>query len=341
MKKVLLVELFAYHHECLYPQIRFLKDAGVDLTLVANQKLKKAIDALELDFEVTYFDFNKLSSFFALRSFIIKNKFEIVILNTIQGSAALKFSLLPLPKWVKVVGTLHDTSKLETSVGQRMISKKYNRFYTLSKYIQTPPMEKMRLETTCFNPCYFKEYQLVNLNKGSEIWISIPGSVSWSRRDYDFLVEIAQHNDLNKNVKFIILGNINSQDGIILSEKIKELGIADHFILFDHFVADELFHSYLKSSDYLLPLIHPDTPSAKQYLTNKISGVYPLSLGYQKTMICHEMFSTVNNFDYPSVYYHDLDACVELINKQEQAKTKISPNYQEDKERYLSFIGLQ
>lgn len=340
MKKVMLVELFSYHSECLYSQIKFLRYANVDLTLVVDERLKKIVEELELGIDILTFDFKKFSSLLKLRQLILKNGIDLVILNTMQGSVALKFSLLPFPKRIAIVGTLHDTSKLESSTGQKIISCRLNRFYTLSKYIRIPNIDNREFQSVYFNPCYFKEYEVEPLDKKDDIWITIPGSISLKRRDYDVLVKIAKYNKLNRQVKFILLGNMKKQDGEQLWEKIGKEGVKNRFITFDQFIPDSTFHSYLKMSDYLLPLIHPDTPAAKQYVQNKISGVFPLSQAYAITMLCHQMFSAVEGFDYPALFYQDVDQCVELINGLKKAEDFESPAYEEDRDRYLSLIGL-
>lgn len=332
MKKVALIELFNYHSECLYSQISFLKDANVDPLLVVDQRLEKIVRELDLDVNLFVFDFKKIQSLLQLRSLILKNKIEVVILNTMQGSAALKFSLLPFPKQIKRVGILHDTSKLETSLGQKIIVRGFRNFYTLGKYIQVP--DKPGLMTTYFNPCYFKKYETQPLDKQGNLWIVIPGSISYKRRSYDVLLDLAKHKGLKENVRFILLGNITKEDGLDFRSKIEAEGIQERFIVFDQFIPDGLFHSYLKAADYLLPLIHPDTPAAKQYTKNKISGLFPLAQAYGKTMLCHQIFEKVKDFEYPALFYQDIEGCVALVSAARKKEHSVFPHYEEDRKRY-------
>lgn len=336
--RVVLIELFNYHSECLFSQVSFLKDAKADVTLVINKKLENIVNELNLGVDLITYDFKRIRSLLKLRSFILKNKTEVVILNTIQGSTALKFSLLPFPKQIKILGILHDTSKLETSLGQKIISSRFNRFYTLGKYVQVLKVKKEKYKTTFFNPCYFSDYKIENLNKGNNIWITIPGSISFKRRSYDVMIDLAKNRGLAENVKFILLGNIKKEDGPQFLDKIVREGLEHRFIVFDQFIPGRLFFSYLSQSDYLLPLIHPETPAAKQYTRNKISGIFPLSQALGKTMLCHKMFAMVENFEYPKCFYNSIDECVSLITDSKKDSTFILPNYEEDKARYLSLF---
>ena len=336
--RVVLIELFNYHSECLFSQVSFWKDAKVDVTLVVNKKLENIVNELNLGVDLITYDFKKIRSLLKLRSFILKNKTDVVILNTIQGSTALKFSFLPFPKQIKILGILHDTSKLQTSLGQKIIATRFNRFYTLGKYVQVIKAKREKYNTTYFNPCYFSDYKIEDVNKGDNTLITIPGSISFKRRSYDVMIELAKNRGLAENVKFVLLGNIKKEDGPQFLDIIVREGLEHRFIVFDQFIPGSLFYSYLSQSDYLLPLIHPETPAAKQYTKNKISGIFPLSQAFGKTMLCHRMFDAVEDFEYPKCFYNSVDECVSLITDSKKDSTFVLPNYEEDKERYLSLI---
>lgn len=338
--KVALIELFNYHSEVLYSHIKFLKDANTEIIVFVDESSRKAMSDLGLNVDTYFFDFNKFSSLLALRTFIIKNNFDKVIVNTLQGSRALKFSILPFPKRIKFVGVLHNTSKLETSFGQKIISKCINRFFLLAKYVSVPENVSANIEVSYFNPCYFANYENRELSKGDEIWMTIPGGVSLRKKDFDFLIKLAQHPMLKENVRFVLLGNIKRDNGPELYEKLKEKNLLDRFKIFDSFIPNELFHSYIQQSDYLMPLIHPNTPQGEKFTKNKISGTFTLAMGYGIAMLCHKMFENIEGFEYSTLYYESLDQCVGLINSNEKSTVVNRADYEDDRNRYLSFIGL-
>ena len=61
------------------------------------------------------------------------------------------------------------------------------------------------------------------------------------------LMELANHKKLSRNVKFILFGNITKEDGMDFWGRVKAEGIEERFIVFDQFIPDEVFHSYLKA----------------------------------------------------------------------------------------------
>lgn len=74
--------------------------------------------------------------------------------------------------------------------------------------------------------------------------------------------------------------------------------------------------------------MHTEIPAGKQYVKNKISGVFPLSQGYGKTMLCHQIFENLKHFDYPALFYNNIEECVALISNFKKIEKFISPGYE-------------
>lgn len=85
------------------------------------------------------------------------------------------------------------------------------------------------------------------LDKKGSVWVTVSGSISYKRRSYEVLMELANHKKLSRNVKFILFGNITKEDGMDFWGRVKAEGIEERFIVFDQFIPDEVFHSYLKA----------------------------------------------------------------------------------------------
>ncbi len=337
MKKAALIEFYRYHHECLYSQILFLENSGYEVVLFCDEKVKSVIDGFNLNVEVLFFDFKKLSSLFRLRKILIRRKFENVILNTAQGSIALKFCLLPFPKDMHFAGNIHNLKKLERSRGQAFISKKIKNYYVLDEYILLATKSYPQFNFAAYYPAFFPSFDLIEFtDKGKEIWICIPGSIEYRRRDYDSLIEIALNCD--SNVKFILLGNASKGNGSDFINKIKAGCVADKFIYFDKFVDNRSFYSYIHASDYLLPLIHPDTPSAEDYKRFKISGIFPLAKAFRKTMLLHDLFKDVPDFNYSCKYYNSNAELLDAIFSEPLNKQTEPADFEANRKKYLSLL---
>ncbi len=339
MKKIALIEFKTYHTECLYSQILFLQEGGYQITLICDKKVEKVISDFNRDITIISFDFSKFTSLLKVRSLLIKNNIQKVVLNTAQGNAALKFMMLHYPRWMHFFGIIHNTGKLDTSIGQKLISRKTDSYFVLSKYQYRHTQERKDLSFTYFNPSFFPEYNSDNIadEKGDKIWIVIPGALEYKRRDYNFLFDFLEKYKEDK-LNFILLGNGSRNDGPAIINKIKELKLERYFTFFNYFIPNNIFHSYLKKADCLFPLIHPETEGASSYRKNKISGMFPLSLTYNVPLLCHEIFRGVEDFDYPALFYNDKNDLINILNNSLKVEHSYTLSFEDEKNRYIQFL---
>ena len=67
--KVLLVEFYTWHDECLYTTCQLLKQSGIEVSLVLNEKIKERTESLlnKVVAHLSYFPFKKgIKGYFAL-----------------------------------------------------------------------------------------------------------------------------------------------------------------------------------------------------------------------------------------------------------------------------------
>jgi hypothetical protein len=252
--------------------------------------MQNIVTHFNIDVDYLFFDFRKISSTFKIWRYIVKNEVNNVIVGTAQGCRALRFFILPFPSRINFCGIIHDTEKILKSRGQKIICKKLDGYYTLAEYIYRP--EKKKLKSQYIETAFYPFCNLVDLNKKTnETWIAIPGAVEYQRRDYDFLLTLAKHPALSENIKFILLGNTQKrQESLYFIKKISEQSLEHRFIYFTNYIDAAVFHSYIATSDYLFPLIHPATHDAKNYMKYKISGMFPFAQFYNKTMLATVCF---------------------------------------------------
>lgn len=340
MKKVALIEFSSSHTECLYSQILFLQEAGYHITLICDKKMAQVVQDFGKEISCLFFDFGKLISLLRVRSFILQQNMETVILNTAQGSIPLKFLSLYFPRRIRFYGTIHNVHKIETSLGQKIISRKVRSYYVLSKYqfLQIP--EYRNLSFAYFNPSFFPTYESHQKNlaeKGDEMWVVIPGALEYKRRDYHFLIDFLKRYP-QENLKFILLGNGSKGDGEHVINTIKEHQLERFFTYFDGFVPNSLFQFYVQNADYLLPLIHPEAEGAENYTKYKISGIFPLSLAYDVPLLCHDIFEGIEGFEYPALFYADSDGLWNIFRQKLTVRHSLPLCFDNEKNRYIQLL---
>lgn len=337
MKKIALIECYPYHTELLYSQVLFLKSSGFDFSLVSDIRNKEKLK--DFDVDLILFDFKKLKSLWLFRKYILKSHFSHLIFNTAQGNIILKLMLLPFPSKIKFLGTLHNVNKIRTSFGQKIISKKIKNYFVLADYMKNNFPKEKKLKCEQVNFAYFYEDKQIEIDKEKDsVWIAIPGSIEYKRREYEFLIDLTLKDNFPKNVKFVLLGDATKCQGPMFIDKIKEKGVEDHFIWFENFIPENVFNFYMEKVDFLLPLIHPTTLCASDYLQYKISGTFLQAKAHSKYLLCHEIFNR-KDFNFPSLFYETPEDLIKLLDKPicDIINNKLS--FREDCDRYLGFIA--
>ncbi len=343
MKKVCLIELYNMHHECLYSQLLYLRSSGYEVSLVCDFRNANQTDRFsELTRQIRYDDFRKIKSLFRLRRFLIKEGFDTVIFNTAQSSRVARLLLLPFPRRISFIGTIHNLRKLTDSFDQRIIFRKIKRFYLLAEYLLPTFISlsgKRDLRAQPYSSSIFPPVKLQTLEKTTgECWIVVPGSIEYKRRDYEFLLDLAGNSALSPSVRFVLLGNATRSEGPSFIQKVKDLKLSEHFVWFEDFVPEETFQAYIQVADYLLPLIHGEK-ALEDYSLYKVSGTFVLAEAFGKILLCPEHFSKVPNFQYKAIYYKNIDHLIELtkVLQPDQITSKIDMN--KAREQYISFLS--
>jgi hypothetical protein len=112
-------------------------------------------------------------------------------------------------------------------------------------------------------------------------------------RRKDLLGSLELMKKMEDNVRFIFLGKSdhNHPDVIAFKEALHKYSFTNQVLLFDAFVDEQTYDSYLKKADFIWPMVHPETPSADEYFKNQISGAMNVSFAYKIPMLVHEAYT--------------------------------------------------
>jgi len=353
--QVALIELYTSHDECLYSQIRFLKESGYTVHVICNVELRPRVADLDLvdNFYYLHFGAGTWSDFhelLRLRRYLITNNVKIAVLNTARGSRIRNLLLLP-HHHSQFVGIGHIANKIFSGFTSRLISLKVKKYFVLNDYILPQLPGRKNIRVTSFYNIYFPPFTTVPLNKPADaFWICIPGGIEFERKDYDSLLLQLSDVRLDPRIKFILLGKSNAtrRENQVFMQKINKKGLTDRFILFTDYVKHDEHFSYLAKTDLILPLIHPRKKRYDEYIKYKISGAFNLAFGFQIPMLCEETFRGFDDFVASSFFYTEDQLVTELNSlvyrdeeiKQKSNEIKKYPKFQFDyqKNKYIEFI---
>lgn len=346
--KVAIVELSESHEECIYTQVSFLSAQKHDITLFAHPKVEQqALLYKEKMQEVIMLNFDSLKGpKKRVKEYQIAKQlatFDRVIFNTASSSSSVRnINLFLLFYKVECVGIIHSVSKLNKSFTQKLISFKIKKYLALSDYLkELTRLKNKTLGLESFYPIFFPEFKRQPLKKNKDdFWICVPGRVYFERRDYLFLIEKLKDVTISSAIKFLILGNINTKDGIEFKKRIESSNLKENFVFFDEFIPNTTYYNYLDNSDYILPLLQN---GEKSYLNDKITGTFNLAYAFKKVLLCDNFYNQITDLKENALFYSK-DNFANFILNLHTLKDTIKPyqnkkwDYDYQAKKYLNFI---
>ncbi len=355
-RKAALVEIGGSHDECLYSQLLFLKRGGYHTTLICDDNVRTRLGNVSVADDVMVVSlkdkggWQKLRMLNDIRKRIIGDGIKTVIFNTAEGTEVRNLCLMRYPRGTRFYGTLHNLRKLGGSGSQKLISRKVKDYFVLNDYlidkVQQLPHKGLRFAS--YYPMFFPQYAEVPVPKRSpgELWIAIPGQVEYKRRDYAALVQALAAMSQRTSLKFILLGKSmhTHGNGAELKQLLAQHGLTDMFILWDGFVDNETYHTYLRHCDVVMPLLHPGNEGYDGYLNLQISGAYNAAFAYRKPLLMHKDFSAYADFRENAVFY-EVSSLGDMLSRLEMNIGRLGATYGDKKwgldvqaARYNSFL---
>lgn len=347
--KVALVELGDSHAECLYSQLLFLKKSGAEVHLICSSAMEPHVWRFEEADSISYFPYRKGRWFrnylnmVSIRKLILKKRVDKVVFNTVEEPHVRHLLGMIFPSAVEFVGILHDAASYP-----KVALTRVRKFFVLNDYILYNVTTRLGKVFASFYPIFFQKYRLEEFNKPKgETWICIPGQVEFKRRDYLALFDALKEQRPKEGLRFILLGRSDhpSGNGREVKDLIRKEKLEKFFMLFEGYIDDVLYHSYLKSCDYVMPLIHPENPAFETYMNNQVSGAYNLAFAYQIPLLCHKALERYPDFRDTSIFYtpKTLVKTLNGLSKLKRGRFYRDPKWKFDTQRgrYIDFLTSQ
>ena len=350
MKKtpISLIEIGGSHDECLLTQMHAIRAAGHEILLITTPNVSERNPAFsEYVQEVFLVDIDTTSRKSLVRELRKKLKTAGVkkaVLNTAQGKVIRDLCLKTYFDPVEFVGVIHTTRMFTESFTQKIIHRKIKKYFLLSAFLHgnvTPPKG---VSIDYFYPLRFPTTPTI-VQKSKKTVVLI-GGVEERRKDLTGFIEMVK-SVKDKDVHFVFLGKSDTSKAEVVQflNRIKDAQLEASITTFDHFVSQETFDATLQNAALILPLVHPNTPSADQYFRNQISGAMTVSFGYKIPMLIHEAYQNIEEMHTASFYYTETsfsqvltDALENHSSKSEEMHQHTPYSLDEQEARYLHFL---
>ncbi len=333
---VLILEIGGSHIECVHTMLYLLHIKQCNVHLACNKKLvasviekEKLTGILTLPDDIT--KKQQFGIFFKLRKYIFSNAIGTMVINTTEITI-VRDMLFFLPQ-LNYVGIVHNAAKLEKSFTlTRLISRRVKKIFVLGDYLLQQVQPAPVFKTAPFFPVYFPPPVPVEIKKpAGDFWVVVPGVAINKRRDYAGLLNtLKNYKNIPASLRFIFLG-IYDLDDIVTEEMKASAWWKNHFITFKGFIDYNTFHSYMKKSDVVLPLLYASEDDF--YGSSRISGSFNLGLGYKLPFILPEAYKKNTDLQPYAVYYKNMNELPEILlhfnDTYQQAQNSIMQRYKE------------
>lgn len=316
-KKVIIAEFYSSHSEILYTVVEFFRKSDYEVHLWLNDVQIYNTDRTPnviLNYRRTNSHFSRISFILGLIRYVRKNQISKVFVNTADGLQVRNFCMVSMLFKYEVSGVLHISARLLNSVTQKIISAKIKKYFVLSHYILKNVESIPGITFGVFYPLVI-DYSMKNPKKSNpDFIISIPGEISPYRKSYFGLIEILKNNrdEIPNGLKFELLGTVRIEEGRAVTDKIKEYGLSEYFIIYDEFIPNEKFYERCELADFVMPLVNPDVDNFENYLKYQIAGAFNIAYIFQKPLLMNKCFERIEDFTGISVYYTD-DNLIEVL----------------------------
>ncbi|MDR2474691.1 MAG: hypothetical protein LBD45_02420 [Bacteroidales bacterium] len=355
-KSVALLELGAAHAECLHTQIHYLTSNGYRVHLICDNITWTRIKETNLLAGVQIHSadnslFHQFALLLKIHFYIRQQRISRLVFNTTEINVVRNLFLISFPKILNITGILHNAEKLVDGRSIRyIVGKRMQKFFLLSEYLKEKFEPLTDFKLSVFYPVYFPPFTICPIEKSTdEFWITIPGGVNPTRKDYTGLLTCLLKEVLHPKIKLIFLGASDARiypeiDALLAQTKLRETQI----LTFTGFVEYDVFHSYIAKSDLIMPLIHPYRDGF--YRDSRISGAFNLSFAYKIPLLVEESMQKWTDLQGAAFYYRAenivqvFNSLIERKLEVEQMKKTMAQDCRWKEEhlmrKYLEFIEL-
>jgi hypothetical protein len=353
-QRIALVEFGGSHDECLLTQMEALQSAGREIFFVTNERLYERNPHLHRFCSGVHFvepTGRAIGDVLLMRRLVRRLAAEGVakiVFNTAQGGHVRNLALL-LSRRMKAYGIIHTVRKFQGSFTQKVIHRKIKKYVVLSDDLRERIYPPSGISVGSFYPVSFPHFDHQPPEKpAGEVRIAITGGVENRRKDLAAVIGFIQQTP--ETVQFVFLGKTDPDhvDAQAFLQRVELLGLKHRIRYFTEFVPHERFDVILRETDFLLPLIHPGTPSADEYISNQISGAFTIAFGYTIPLLIHEQYSTEDDLRISAHFYTEDTFAQELkeaVSRHAELQARIAAEEKWTKafqyRNYLRFLDIE
>lgn len=305
--RVVLLECYSSHGECLEFQIDVLKRTGSSVEVWTHPAHR---ETQRFSADVRHLVLEPPCAISAARRLWLSPP-GLLIINTTTGPAVRNLLWLIHPLRLATLGVFHDVDKLR-SFSARAMARMIDARVMLAEHLSRAATAEVG---AIFDHAHFLSNTRRAVPDVDPVLIAIPGAFSHDKKDISALLELASDARLDPRVRFVLLGRFSSAPEVTAWwNRCVERGIEHRFVRFTGFVPQPVFDDYLRRCLAVLPLIQPSCEHYRRFRTDKVSGAVNLALGLGLPLLIHEDLAEWWRFGPAVSTYRDSEELLAVIN---------------------------
>ena len=168
--------------------------------------------------------------------------------------------------------------------------------------------------TTPVNPHYFGEFE--DHQKGTRTIFATVGAIRDKRRNSELLINTVEELHQKGVVNFTVLV-IGKNNASTIPRHLQQ-----YFLLLGRLTFRELYKQ-IQRCDFLLPLLDPNKPAHRRYITTGTSGTFQLGLGFHKPVVLEQSFAPINRLNENNSIVYDGNSNFRIAMERAIAMTSV------------------
>jgi hypothetical protein len=259
---------------------------------------------------------------------INRTKWDVIFFNTLEANWLPNFLFfLAVRRKINMVLTIHNLHsffKKTEAKGLRAFAKQHAKNLALKKCLLNVYSEKLKACLLQYksdaNPFLLPyrvsdpELGAINQQLQDDFRIVIPGSVDLKRRDYFFVLDIAERLKDLTHIRFVLLGKPYGDEAAALVSKLEQL--KDTVVCYREFIDESEFEHQMQQADIVwgpLTRYYAANDAVEEYGISKETGVSFAMIRYALPGLFPTDVSVMDEIKTGTMFYSNADELVSII----------------------------
>lgn len=227
------------------------------------------------------------------------SRYDLLVMNSIEPASVLRSAVRFREPTLAIV---HNAGLLEEDEYLRYFDAPVRRPLVLGRHIAANLAPDM--VDSWVAPVFMGDVPRPRQSGTGAIRLCVQGNVEFKRRDYGSLIAaLAEISAERAGLQVRVVGRSGYSDGEAVRKMVRDRGLADVFSFSDDELSHSAFRSLVADSDFILPLLDPETGTLVPYYKTKLTSSMSMAVGIGVIPVSEAHLAKLYQVDRAAVTY--------------------------------------